>query len=89
MVSIRTALTIGAWLICYSCAAWCIMKGDNMGLTRNPEKEWAAYRRRKLPEQLERARLRVIHLEREATRIGMVHLLASDLQDEKRCANDQ
>jgi len=33
------------------------------------------YRLRRLPEQLERARLRVAQLEREAARLGLKHLI--------------
>ena len=36
---------------------------------------WISYRIRILPEQLERARRRVEHLEREAERYGMLELL--------------
>jgi len=32
---------------------------------------WDKYRRYKLPSQLARARLRVLHLEREAARLGL------------------
>lgn len=33
---------------------------------------WRKYRIAELPSQLERARLRVLHLEREAERLGLV-----------------
>lgn len=40
-----------------------------------PQERNDAYRRRYLPEQLERARLKVLHLEREAVRLGLKHLV--------------
>lgn len=42
---------------------------------RDKDEEWLAYRVRLLPEQLARARRRVLHLEREAERLGMIDLL--------------
>jgi hypothetical protein len=42
------------------------------------QKEYEKYRIKILPDQLERARLRVKHLEREAERLGLNHLLRSE-----------
>lgn len=41
-----------------------------------PQERYMRHRVRYLPSQLERARLRVLHLEREAARFGMHELLA-------------
>lgn len=41
---------------------------------------YMAYRIKMLPEQLERARLRVLHLEREAERLGLLDLLEGTKQ---------
>jgi len=46
------------------------------GLT--PQQRYELYRLEYLPEQLERARLKVRHLEREAERLGLTHLLEKD-----------
>lgn len=47
-------------------------------MTREEKAEYfVAYRTRMLPEQLERARLRVLHLEREAERLGLHELLGT------------
>jgi len=40
--------------------------------------EYEQRRARYLPEQLARARLKVIHLEREAARLGLTHLLETE-----------
>lgn len=40
--------------------------------------EYEQRRMKYLPEQLARARLKVIHLEREAARLGMHHLLETN-----------
>lgn len=40
-----------------------------------PQERHTLHRMRYLPEQLARARLKVIHLEREAARLGLHHLL--------------
>lgn len=42
---------------------------------KTEDERWIAYRVKLLPEQLERARKRVLHLEREAERLGMRDLL--------------
>lgn len=42
-----------------------------------------AYRVRILPGQLERARMRVVHLEREAARLGLNDLLATHSNNER------
>ena len=46
-----------------------------MAVGKDKDEEWRAYRVRLLPEQLARARRRVLHLEREAERLGMTDLL--------------
>lgn len=47
-----------------------------------PREVYELRRKKYLPEQLARARLKVIHLEREAVRLGLGHLL-EDKDDEK------
>lgn len=43
--------------------------------TLTPTQVYELRRKKYLPEQLARARLKVIHLEREAARLGLHHLI--------------
>jgi len=45
---------------------------------RTKAEAWLAYRARILPSQLARARKRVLHLEREAARLGLQDLLEKE-----------
>ena len=48
--------------------------------TLTSAQRYAEYRVRILPEQLARARLKVLHLEREAERLGLTDLLKAPKQ---------
>ena len=61
---------------CRICRA---VKTKQEGLKIAPVDRYNDYRARYLPGQLERARTRVVHLEREAVRLGLGHLLNSSL----------